>query len=369
MIHYADGLRFEKLTEPVPNKLHHAHCSGIVAFPDGELLSVFYWAIKEANNKQAIFACRKSSSEENWSEPVKIVDDKYRMVGNPAIWIAPDTGRLFLFFVRSWGGWSVCNPRFQYSDDKGFTWSKSKPLYRFISRGIKNPPIITSNGDYLLPAYVEFRDYFSIFYISKDQGNTWKDTGVRVKIPDDEVPPDVMEKLKRKWGRLVLQPTIVERSDKSILCLMRARSPLGVMYKSESFDGGITWTPAKPYILPNPGGGFHMIRLHSSRLAIIYNHAPVLPDHGFERNPLSIALSEDDGKSWKYRRNLIEAKDEHLHDRIGGYPTLTQGPDGIIHATWSFAHKDVSDGKEVSYTDIMYTSFSEEWIMEQEFFT
>ncbi|MEX2682685.1 MAG: exo-alpha-sialidase [Candidatus Sigynarchaeota archaeon] len=365
----AKGLKVETLTSPVPGQLHHAHCSGIVAFPDGELLAVFYWAIQEANRKQKIYACRKKPGEKEWTKPEIMISHPRMMTGNPAVWIAPDNGRLWLFYVNSMGGWAACNPRCVYSDDRGYSWSAPKKLYWFISRGIKNPPIVTRTGRYVLPAYIEFRDYFSVFYLSDDQGKTWKERG-RVKIPDDEVPDVVLQNRKRKWGRLVLQPTVVERKDGTLWALMRAARPVGKMYQTVSTDNGETWSPAKPYILPNPGGGFHMIRLQSGNLAVIYNHAPVPEEgHGFERNPLSIAISDDDGQSWKWRRNIMEARGDDVHLRIGGYPTMTQGADGTIHATWTYSYTTEVDGKKTSFSDIKYTSFREDWIKQKPFFS
>ncbi|MBD3350199.1 MAG: hypothetical protein GF364_01810 [Candidatus Lokiarchaeota archaeon] len=368
MIQSNKDLKIDTLTRPVMGELHHAHCSGIVSWSDGELLAVFYWGITEAHHDQKIFAVRKKPDSDRWSDPFVIADDRFRMMGNPAIWIAPDTHKLFLFFVRSWGGWAVCNPRFKTSTDRGHTWSKDKPIYRFISRGIKNPPIMTSKGTYILPAYVEFVDYYSVFYRSEDTGKHWKDCGARVKIKDNEVPEEILLKLKRPWGKLVLQPTLIERMDGSLIALMRAKRPLGKMYYTESFDDGKSWSNAKPYILPNPGGGFHWLRLQSGSIAIIYNHAPVLPDHGFERNPLSVALSEDDGKSWTYRRNIMEAKGDDVHLRIGGYPTLTQQEDGTIHATWTYNYRGEYQGQKTGLSDIKYTSFTEEWIKQKTFF-
>jgi predicted neuraminidase len=335
----AEGLNVNTLTTPVPGSLHHAHCSGIVAFPDGELFAVFYWAITEANRKQKIFACRKKPGETEWTKPEIIMSHPRMMTGNPSVWIAPETGRLWLFYVNSIGGWAACNPRCVHSDDRGKTWSKLKQLYWFISRGIKNPPIVTKTGRYVLPAYIEFRDYFSVFYLSDDQGKTWKERG-RVKIPDAEVPDAVLQGRKRTWGRLVLQPTVVERKDGTLWALMRAARPVGMM------------------------------RLQSGNLAIIYNHAPVPEEkHEFERNPLSIAISDDDGKSWKWRRNIMEARGDDVHLRIGAYPTMTQGADGTIHATWTYSYPAEVDGQKVGFSDIKYTFFSEDWVKQKPFFT
>lgn len=263
----------------------------------------------------------------------------------------------------------MCNPRCVFSDDRGMTWSDPRKLYWFVSRGIKNPPIVTKTGRYVLPAYIEFRDYFGVFYLSDDQGKTWKERG-RVKIPDDEVPEVVLKNRKRAWGRLVLQPTVVERKDGTLWALMRAARPLGKMYETVSKDNGETWFPAKPYILPNPGGGFHMMRLQSGNLAVIYNHAPVPEEkHEFERNPLSIAISDDDGKSWKWRRNIMEARGGDVHLRIGGYPTMAQGPDGTIHAIWTYSYHAELNGQKVGYSDIKYTSLSEGWVKQKPFFS
>ncbi|HME55735.1 MAG TPA: sialidase family protein [Candidatus Lokiarchaeia archaeon] len=385
MIKTADGITVETITKPVPGLLHHAHCPGIVAFPDGELLVVYYHAIKEGDRKQAIYAVRKTPGDDCWSSPVKIMSHPRMMTGNPAIWIAPDTSKLWLFYVNSIDSWGMCNPRYVTSDDRGQRWSMPRKLYWFISRGIKNPPIMTSNDRYILPAYIEFLDYQGVFYLSDDKGKTWQERG-RVKITDNEIPEVVVQTRKKATGKLVLQPTVVERRDGSFWALMRASPPLGKMYQTTSTDGGETWSPAKPYLLPNPNGSFHMMRLQSGNLAIIYNHAPVLDENPwFVPNPLSIALSEDDGVTWTCRRNIVEAHDDHVKQGIGGEPTMTQSADGTIHATWSFSHPGKVNGKiyarsnfnqpeevylkHAGFTDINYTSFTEDWIKEHHFFT
>jgi predicted neuraminidase len=385
MIITAGGIAVETITRPVPGLLYHAHCPGIVAFPGGGLLATYYHAIKEGDRQQAVYAVRKEPNGKGWSSPVKVVSHPRMMTGNPVLWIAPDTGKLWLFYVNSVDGWGTCNPRYLTSEDRGLTWSSPKKLYRFISRGMKNPPIVTSGGRYILPAYIEFLAYSGTFFLSDDRGKTWTQHG-HVKIPDAEVPDAVVQARKKHTGKIVMQPTVVERRDGTLWALMRTTPPVGRMYQTTSADGGKTWTPATPYILPNPNGGFHMLRLQSGNLAIIYNHAPVPEEqHGFTRNPLSIAISEDDGETWTYRRNIVEAHGDQVNHGIAGDPTMTQGADGTIHATWSysylgetngtsdatreFSHPGEADLRHDGYTDIQYTSFTEAWAKERPFFT
>ncbi len=261
----------------------------------------------------------------------------------------------------------MCNPRFKTSDDRGQSWSHYQKLYWGISRGIKNKPLLTSKGWYLLPAYVEFRDHYAIFYLSKDQGKTWKDVEAELESRKNLFPP------KRNGIAWLNSPLSLSDSDGSIFCLMRSETSLGKMFQCESLDGGLTWYRAIPSILPNPGGGFFMQKLQSGNIAIIYNHAPAPPLNRMERNPVSIAISEDEGKTWQYRCNLCEfhSDDPENPDELRhtfGYATMTQDIDGKIHATWSLGHPEMIDDQRLNFTDIQYTCFSEDWVKKHPFF-
>jgi len=365
MIKVAEGLTIDQLTQPIIGELEHAHCSGIVAFENGDLFSTYFHAITEAHRKQAIFGQHKRAGEKTWSKPFVVSKDikNFRMEGNPVIWIAPDTQKLWLFYISSWGGWSTCILRYKTSDDQGKTWSKSTKIYPHISRITKNPPIVTSKGWYILPTTIEFRECIPLFFISKDQGKTWTDPGARILVPKKYWPPKKEEESKFP-DRMLDQPTIIERKDGSIFCLMRAYRPLSKMYQTISLDGGMTWGDPEPSILPNPDGGFQMLRLQSGNIAIIYNHSAT------QRNPVSVALSEDEGQSWQYRRNLCEYHADEPGETPCNfqYPTMTQGPDGKLHGTWSFGYVYQNDVQKKRVADIQYTNFTEDWIKEKAFF-
>ncbi|MHA1819614.1 MAG: exo-alpha-sialidase [Promethearchaeota archaeon] len=414
MLKVGKNLEIDQISRSIFGKLHHAHCSSIVFLEKSktkgasegngrplenldELFVIYYHAIKEANRDQRLFFSRKPfySNKKNsdaiasktnidaklpqWSEPRPMPDpSKLRFDGNPVLWVAPDTKRLWLFYNVGFG-WSFCWIKYRYSDDFGKTWSKPKLLYPFISRGVKNPPIMLKSGRYILPAYVEFKFLRGVFFYSDNKGKSWKQSK-KVDLKKEIIP----EGYEDKKGRMVEQPTLIERKDGSLLALFRNDGrPMKKMLYAESYDGGETWTKADNYILPNPAGGFYMGRLKSGNLGIIYNHAPA-PDNNFKwRNPLSFAISDDEGKSWKWRRNILEwhpdspennerpfndgsyNKDKYFE--TFEYPTYTTDSKGEVHATWSHSHVQKFDNNEIRVTNIRYTHFSEEWVKEKEF--
>ena len=132
MLKITAGIRIETLTTPIPGKLEHAHCSTVVTSQGGEILVAYYHAIKEAHPTQGIYGVRNPAGQELWSPPFLISNDikRLQMEGNPVLWVAPDTEKLWLFYTTSWTGWSTCVLRSKTSDDRGETWSKSKKVWK-----------------------------------------------------------------------------------------------------------------------------------------------------------------------------------------------------------------------------------------------
>jgi predicted neuraminidase len=82
--------------------------------------------------------------------------------------------------------------------------------------------------------------------------------------------------------------------------------------------------------------------LPNGHIALIFNDNPK------DRNPLTVAISTDEGKTWPYKRDIQK-------DSTGAYayPAVIATPDGIIHITYSF-NRD----------SIKYAAFNESWVME-----
>jgi predicted neuraminidase len=120
-----------------------------------------------------------------------------------------------------------------------------------------------------------------------------------------------------------LQPAVVELADGSLFALMRNGAGGGFTWEARSKDCTLSWAMKERHDLPNPGSGIDMIRLSDGRLLLAYNPSAT------DRAPLSVSLSDDDGRSWSSPKT-IEAGAPQL-----SYPSLVQARDGVIHAAYS----------------------------------
>ena len=141
-------------------------------------------------------------------------------------------------------------------------------------------------------------------------------------------------------GRGVIQPTLWESSDGPVHMLLRSTE--GRIYRSDSTDGGRTWSAAYATELPNNNSGIDLVRLSDGRLILAYN--PVGRNWG-ERTPLSLALSDDDGTTWTRLGDVVAGEGEFSYpaivadgDRV--FLSYTYNREGI--AVFSFPISDVN---------------------------
>ncbi len=306
-----------KIFEPIPN-FPSCHGSTIAELPDGDLLAAWYAGSREGAKDVAIFTSRKRQGSDRWMYPKMIVNTPNCSEGNPVLFVDAN-GQIWLFYVTMYGErWTECKVYYRKSNTMGRNWGERSILRDELGWMTRNKPLYLSNGDILLPVYDEC-SWSSMVMISGDGGETWNTYG-------DLFSP-----------KGVIQPTVVQREDGSLLMLMRSRD--GEIWRSTSDDSGRTWKAAHPTELPNPNCGVDMARLHSGNIALVYNDTP----HG--RTPLTVALSIDEGETWGYKRDLETEEGEY------SYPAVIQTRDGGIHVTYTY--------RRVS---IMHVEIDEAWI-------
>ena len=125
---------------------------------------------------------------------------------------------------------------------------------------------------------------------------------------------------------------VVELSDGRIVMLSRSGGQAngkGNLLRTESSDGGHTWSGYRLSGIPNPGSKFRLFRLRDGRIILLHNPTPAT-DHpngkSVHRNPLGIWISSDDMETWGYQRNLTD------------FPGMLAYPDGELDSDEHFLH-------------------------------
>src|SRR5262249_13175538 len=145
---------------------------------------------------------------------------------------------------------------------------------------VRNRPIVLDAGDYLLPIYHETGhdpesvgpDSTSLFLRFHPSRRAWTRTGA-IRSPRGNI-----------------QPAVVQLADGRLVASCRRGGDydprtVGYIVRSESRDGGRTWTDGADSPFPNPNAAVEFLKLRSGRLLLIFN------DSMTRRTPLTAALS------------------------------------------------------------------------------
>jgi predicted neuraminidase len=192
-------------------------------------------------------------------------------------------------------------------------------------------PFVLNNKRIIVPLYSDGFD-FSIMALSDDGGRTWQASRPLISFGG-------------------VQPSLVQKRDGTLVAYMRDNGPPPQrVMRSESRDGGMTWSPVVDDDIPNPGSGLEVIRLQSGRWAMVCN------DTEQGRHRLAVLLSDDEGRTWKWKRYL-----ENDPPGAGSYsyPSIIQAKDGTLHVTYSWSQP----GKG---SCIKYAHFNEQWVLQGE---
>ncbi len=296
----------------------YKHPSTLTELDNGDLMIAYYGGGGEYEKETAVFGARRPQGEKEWTRPVVLARNPMYSMGNPVLWQAPDH-RVWLFFVvRPGETWSTSRIGAKVSDDRGLTWSDTFMVTFDEGTMVRSRPIVLSDGQYLLPIYHE---------TGADTEFTAPDTG-SVFLRYDPVARiwSRSEKVLSRMGNL--QAAAVELEPGRLLALCRRGGDYspgrdGFVVRTESSDGGRTWSPGIETDFPNPNASVELIRLKSGALLFVYNHSMD------ERSPLRAVLSIDGGRTWPRRLDLASGPGSF------SYPTAVQTRDGTIHVTFT----------------------------------
>jgi predicted neuraminidase len=326
--------------------VNSAHAANLLVLPSGDLLLTYYAGIYERGADESIVLARLKKGSANWTVPVVVSHHADWANQNPLLFLAPDKS-VWLFHTTQRSGHDQQHDIVYglKSTDEGHTWTE--PITVFPQEGLyTRQPLVVFQNKWLFPVYHSAggsitsnaqRDH-SYVEVSSDSGGSWVECDVAGS------------------GGYV-QMNIVPVSANHLVAFYRSRFADWI-YKSESSDG-CNWSAPEATKLPNNNASIQAIALKDGRLAMIFNNtqAELKPDHAdtASRRILSVALSEDEGKTWPWIRDVenpsISQPILPLEDAEYSYPSIVQSADGLIHVAYTFRRETIK-----------YMTFSEEWI-------
>lgn len=308
------------------------HGSTIAELPSGDFIVAWFAGTREAAPDTAIWVCRQKDGE--WLSPHVAVKCGDVAHWNPVLFISK-SGSISLYFKTgrfpdSWDTWIM------QLDDFGFPKnqpkmlvSKTLPYGKMTLGPVRGKMIVTSSGAMIAPSSIEkiiSRSFFganvmweSIIHRSKNHGRTWESC----VIP--------FARATRELGGII-QPSVWEVDNGHLVALCRSTN--SILYKSESFDDGITWSEAVKTNIPNPNSAVD-VATSGSTLVLVYNP---IGGNWIRRTPLSISISELDGLVYTNPTDIVDG------DGSYSYPAIIATKDGFA-TTFTVDRKTIGFSK------------------------
>lgn len=317
----------------LPNACSYCHAADLLELPNGDLLCCWFAGQKgEGYSDVSIWLSRLNADSSQWSEPIQLSNDTERSEQNPSLFLAPDdtiwcvfpsfqskTKELAAHCNLQYTSRIVCKKSF----DNGYTWGETKILFDGPGAFCRPKIQVLQNGRWIFSNWLCFDDGthngsdISVLRISDDAGKTWN----TVTIPQSQG---------------CVHMNVVEREHGHLLGFFRSRSADHI-YLAHSFDNGSTWSVPEATELPNNNAGLSAIGLTSGHIAIAYNSCSFANDRTQtlwprQRAPLSVALSDNDGTSFDFRR-IVDAGAGFFGRKNGAsnprceYPVLLESND------------------------------------------
>ena len=349
----------------------HVHSSCIVECPNGDLLACWFRGSGERRSTDVVIeGARLRKGSESWSDVFPMADTPNIPDCNPVMFIDANQV-LWLYWIavpaESWEDSLLrCRRAAEYQKDGPPEWdwqdviilkpgeefaeiiqsgfdSLELPEHDFGSHALdpfeniveaaklanhrqrgwmpRTHLNVLPSGRILFPLYSD-GFYVCLMAISDDGGKNWRASSPIV-------------------GPCLNQPSVVRKKDGTLVAYMRSEGVMrGFAQVSESKDDGETWSTAVLSDIPNPNASLEAIALQDGRWVMAFN------DLQKGRNSLALAMSDDEGKTWKWKRHLDRDKNGQYH-----YPSLIQTRDGLIHISYTY-QPGAGGGKSIKHAAV-----------------
>lgn len=355
----------------LPSPMVQNHAAFLHLFEDGALACAWFGGTLEGKSDISIFASVLPKGASAWGAPQQLSFDPLHSEQNPVLFKAPD-GRLWLFHTsQPSGNQDECRIRMAEIRRDGADSTKlaaEEGRYLDLPRGcfVRAPLVVRDDGAWLLP----------IFRCVQRPGQKWNgshDTAA-VGVSEDGGKTWRLDELEQSTGCVHMSPALLH-GDQFAAFFRRRQADF--VYRTESVDGGRSWSVPQATDVPNNNSSIAVTRLRDGRLAMICNpvNAALSPDRraslydelgeddgrpdadpqggcvpvwGVPRAPVTVCLSQDGGKTFPVRVLIEDGPGTCLsNDSTDGrnkemsYPWLLEEPDGTMHLAYTYHRRAI----------------------------
>lgn len=291
--------------------------------PDGSLISTVYsGGRREPAPDNVVLVVRSHDDGTTWEAPELLFASPTRSLwatevftGGPRTMMAVHTWIYPTIFREMRTFWS-------YSDDSGKSWSQPVSLPGVPPNCAIREGIVLSDGTWIFPVYwveqlprepntlkedgdIDYLErYVSAVIRSTDKGKTFtlhgylhRDGSMR-HIPYN--------------GDSLWEGAVTELSPGHLLMYIRGEGP-GVLWQSESHDGGLSWGPAVLTDIPNSGTKISFMKVGGKTLLF---HNPTTTG----RREMALWVSGDGCKTWEKKLPIARIHDDRVIQPVICYP-------------------------------------------------
>lgn len=278
--------------------------SDIIELRDGRLLlgwTEFYAGNGADDGAARIVGRISADGGRSWGDKYTLVENDGKCNVMEVNFLRLNSGGLALFHLQKnveVGGNQTadCRVMLRTSQDEGRTFGPARQLTgenRYVETA-SGRSLRLKTGRILVECDAQET---SFCLISDDDGATWRE-GKHVKPS----------------GGGCWEPAAVQRRDGRVLMFLR--TGLRGQYQTISEDGGMTWGMATLTALRGTAAPISIERIpHTGDLLAVWNNDLGSPR---ARNPLTAAISRDDGKTWEHFRNVADTTGDAF-----AYPSVT----------------------------------------------
>lgn len=312
------------------------HASTLLELKNGDILAAWFAGSWEKGCDVAIWAARRRQGV--WEQPRLVCDERGVATWNPVLFRGQDN-RILLFY-KAGAAISEWKTYVAESRDEGETFSPPRELVAGDETGgrgpVKNKPIRLKDGTILAPASLEGNTWDAFADISVDDGVTWE-AGSLVPLRRASYDSTMIHRAYNKhfcYGKGVIQPALWEDNEGGVHMLLRSTS--SCIFRSDSADGGRTWSLAYDIGIPNNNSGLDLVKLPNGTVVLICNPRPNLPNYyKGPRTPLTVLYSTDNGNTF---RELAVIEDG---DGSFAYPAIICNDRNEIMLTYTWNRKNL----------------------------